>query len=693
MKFYFCEGCGKRITDWEIGSGEARDKKLKGVFCTGCAVGVTTMDTLPLTNDDAEKLVREETATETERAARKSTGANRRPKSSSVTRAAGRRGADRQSRLSEPVYRSRNAFPWFIGAAAAVLLVAVTVWFAASSQPSPKMYPYKQDPSTLARDGPTKQVDSTYSSTTPAARTPGATDRGALGEIPSKSTQSEVKSPAENPSSAVGTKDEDSIDAPKSARGRLQLETPKDVKDKNTPVQSSHPEGGSGEHPFPEPNGPEHPTEPAKQKKTADTPDVNRSQEAEAIEHHLDQLRLALKNKDLAAVGSAVDQMSKDIRLGPEHPTVTGAREVIGFLKKRRADRMTALKAKLGQHVSLVLPGSKRRRTVKLVGLKERMLDVQVTYQINNQTRHRSFVVNVDELTNTDWLRIHPTPGPSTARQWIAVGLVAWAQDNKDALAAALKASGAHPLHAGLTRALEKIRLGEREFAASEAWQRAEKLFASESWNEAAESYGTFWEQWQNTDCARHHAAELRERIQALETRFSVYLTDLPHIDSTHKKQGFPFKKNYEKDAQRGLCKKSLRMVATYHGDYFVTFKLDESYALFKARVGNPGQPGKVRAAGTKLGTPITCHVLGDGKELWVSRELSKRGEYASCCVNIEGIKLLKLVIRCQGGAHGIEPSWLDPRLVRIKLPQLPPAKAPRPAPVAESPANGQGDV
>jgi len=43
-KFYFCETCGKRITDKQILDGLGRDKKLKGVYCKDCAVGVMTIE-------------------------------------------------------------------------------------------------------------------------------------------------------------------------------------------------------------------------------------------------------------------------------------------------------------------------------------------------------------------------------------------------------------------------------------------------------------------------------------------------------------------------------------------------------------------------------------------------------------------------------------------------------------------------
>lgn len=59
MKFYFCEACGKRLTEKDIEGGGAKNKKLKGVFCTECAVGVTTMETVPLSNKQAKEILQE----------------------------------------------------------------------------------------------------------------------------------------------------------------------------------------------------------------------------------------------------------------------------------------------------------------------------------------------------------------------------------------------------------------------------------------------------------------------------------------------------------------------------------------------------------------------------------------------------------------------------------------------------------
>lgn len=57
MKFYFCETCGSRLTEQDIAAGKARDKKLKGVFCQTCAVGVTTMETAPLSESQARSIL------------------------------------------------------------------------------------------------------------------------------------------------------------------------------------------------------------------------------------------------------------------------------------------------------------------------------------------------------------------------------------------------------------------------------------------------------------------------------------------------------------------------------------------------------------------------------------------------------------------------------------------------------------
>jgi DNA-directed RNA polymerase subunit RPC12/RpoP len=48
MNIYFCEKCGKRLTDDDLASGQAVDKELKGIYCAHCGDGVTTAEYHPV---------------------------------------------------------------------------------------------------------------------------------------------------------------------------------------------------------------------------------------------------------------------------------------------------------------------------------------------------------------------------------------------------------------------------------------------------------------------------------------------------------------------------------------------------------------------------------------------------------------------------------------------------------------------
>jgi hypothetical protein len=59
VKLYFCENCGKRLSEEDIEQGRARDKKLTGAFCKDCATGVQTIETLPLDPKEAQRILSE----------------------------------------------------------------------------------------------------------------------------------------------------------------------------------------------------------------------------------------------------------------------------------------------------------------------------------------------------------------------------------------------------------------------------------------------------------------------------------------------------------------------------------------------------------------------------------------------------------------------------------------------------------
>ena len=55
MNFFFCEECGKRVTDDDINAGRAFDRKFSGVFCAECATNVSVREDLRLPGMDDRK--------------------------------------------------------------------------------------------------------------------------------------------------------------------------------------------------------------------------------------------------------------------------------------------------------------------------------------------------------------------------------------------------------------------------------------------------------------------------------------------------------------------------------------------------------------------------------------------------------------------------------------------------------------
>ncbi|GMV82745.1 MAG: hypothetical protein AMXMBFR7_39290 [Planctomycetota bacterium] len=57
-RFYFCEKCGKRITQGDLTRGEGRDKKVMGVFCRECAETVLTVEFSALSQASALEIIK-----------------------------------------------------------------------------------------------------------------------------------------------------------------------------------------------------------------------------------------------------------------------------------------------------------------------------------------------------------------------------------------------------------------------------------------------------------------------------------------------------------------------------------------------------------------------------------------------------------------------------------------------------------
>ena len=93
--------------------------------------------------------------------------------------------------------------------------------------------------------------------------------------------------------------------------------------------------------------------------------------------------------------------------------------------------------------------------------------------------------------------------------------------------------------------------------------------------------------------------------------------------------------------------------------EVFVKYRLDGRFERFESTVHVPDMlenQGDPRA-------PLVFSVVGDGKTLWQSKELTKKGEHQPCIVSIKGVKELRLTIACKGQDNWALGAWIEPQV------------------------------
>ncbi|MCW8133850.1 MAG: hypothetical protein KIS92_26115, partial [Planctomycetota bacterium] len=139
MKLFFCEKCGKRVTDRDLASGEALDKQVKGVHCKDCAEGVMTMTFEALTESQAKALV-QKAPVPGHPTSVPAVPAETLPAPISSSRAAPLRAPARDSHPRRTVLKPEeaNATPWIAAAAVglAITVVCTLVLLKGSAAPA-----------------------------------------------------------------------------------------------------------------------------------------------------------------------------------------------------------------------------------------------------------------------------------------------------------------------------------------------------------------------------------------------------------------------------------------------------------------------------------------------------------------------------------------------------------------------------
>jgi formylglycine-generating enzyme required for sulfatase activity len=106
-----------------------------------------------------------------------------------------------------------------------------------------------------------------------------------------------------------------------------------------------------------------------------------------------------------------------------------------------------------------------------------------------------------------------------------------------------------------------------------------------------------------------------------------------------------------------------------------VSYDIEGSYAQFVTQVAIPN----LVADQSDPASPLTFEILGNGKSIWKSRPLAKRGDTQDCDIGLPGINHLELRVHCPGAGNWAWAVWLEPRLIRqsISNPLLSQAESP----------------
>jgi formylglycine-generating enzyme required for sulfatase activity len=92
-----------------------------------------------------------------------------------------------------------------------------------------------------------------------------------------------------------------------------------------------------------------------------------------------------------------------------------------------------------------------------------------------------------------------------------------------------------------------------------------------------------------------------------------------------------------------------------------VSYDFDRPYTQFLATVGIPA----LRADQQGPRSPLTFEIIGNGKSIWKSSPLTKRGDIQPCQVSLAGINQLELRVSSAGPNDWAWAVWMEPRLTR----------------------------
>ncbi len=567
IKFYFCETCGKRITDRQILEGQGRDKKLKGVFCSDCAVGVNTMEFDAISAADLRKPTR------------KSGGNAGVPASGFKATELGSKANITPAKLSKRVLGlggqqsaltpESKPFAAMIAAAAVVTLIGAFVLFSNShpvkniakvEKEGSNAHPMDTAPSPLPPRVDAPSVTSTLASRTtddPESRAKNAFDlmqrfdglaaddsAGRIERIDAFLTQfgdsivsgraralrKELASatPVTPPKPDAEALAKSDYDAMVKKIGALEKENSTDrlalvdafLKDHGdsemTLSAKTLREGIAAIEQFKKTHAtmPDLPDQPPPGTKTpAAESQQSKVVDAEiATQQLLRQVLVPLGQSDVTAALRAVAQ-NQDAPVESRK----ALKPVLEVLQKRDRIWREAFAKNVGHKIKLETKSGVVEGNVLAADAETLKLDKPLV--INGATMGSATVqVAVADLLPASREALAPLPAPSTSDEWMGQVFGALARQDFESADKALLHCDGHVLQA----AIKQLELAEqgaaRESKAQALWKKAEDLFAAKNWKGARPVYEALEHDFAGTEWVKYHAETLQTRLEELDT-------------------------------------------------------------------------------------------------------------------------------------------------------------------------------
>lgn len=650
MKFYFCQSCGRRVTEKDISAGAAANKKLKGVFCEDCAVGVTTMESLPLSDSEARKVLEEDkpNASPKPAAARRP---QRRTSKSRIPAPSDRKArpqSESSSRIPPP---SIPTAPIMFGVAAIAIVVLAGIWLALSpdriaasankptnrkrvSKPTPKPeFTGKKDPPSL-----NEEVNGTALNPSEPAKASSVSSRTeARSEVPEKRQ--------------VPVPPQQNLDQERTVDGLNAGKTPEDIKKNEGPVSDSDPPDEKATPPI-------KPTEkPSPPPKPVFDPEVV----ASSMAHYLPSMGRVLSDGNLEQAADQAREMAEDEKLPAELKIGPSAVSLVEFVRATRKSRLEALKGLIGKDVRVLLPSASRPKMVTVAAVTNETLTLGVEFFINNQKKLRKQTYRLNQLPLKTWSSLVPPPKPVPVEAWVNEAVKRLAVRDAAGTKLLLVKCKSHPFAPYLARGVQKIEMGEREFAAKEAWERAVERLKRKDGQGAIKRFQTYLRDHIETRFFKEHSDMFKRHLRELENQGSCSLTELPH-----EKPGPP---SLLKEPSR---KSAPMTLAGFESKPSLWTKPGETIAFNVGAAFNQFEGGVCMYTHT-FREPIKFAVIADGRRIWASPEIPAGKSHLYCAhffnMGIKGVRKLELKATHADVPNPNSCVWVNPRLSRFHLP------------------------